>query len=243
MLNVKCRSLTFEKALLIIFAKEPTAGHVKTRLSPPLSLVEAAELYHYFLTDVVAAMTGLRGIEVAIAYDPATARNFFENLAPQGIRLVPQGDAGLGERLMQAFAWGFAQGFPAVMIRNSDSPDLPQAVIGEGGEALLAGLADVVLGPCPDGGYYLIGLRRPCPELFAHILWSTDAVLEQTLTSAAKANLQVHLLVSWPDIDNIRDVRNFLNKPLAPPAEGWRSHVWGRRHLLPRLTTGLGEES
>lgn len=242
MLTPDPRPLAPNQALLIIFAKEPIPGQVKTRLSPPLTPVEAAQLYHYFLQDVAAEMASLPGVEVAIAYDPASARNFFETLAPQDVRLVPQADSGLSVRLIQAFAWGFAQGYGAVLARNSDSPDLPGFIILEGAEALLSGQADVVLGPCPDGGYYLVGLSRPCPELFLDVAWSTEAVLDQTLARARSLALKAHLLPPWPDIDDVSELANFLSKPLAPPAPGWRSHTWARERLLPSLSksyTGL----
>lgn len=226
------------QALLIIFAKEPAPGQVKTRLSPPLSPVEAAELYQYFLQDVVAEMTQLPEITVALAHAPASARDFFAGLVPAGIQFVPQADADLGERLRQAFAWGFAQGFGAVLIRNSDSPDLPGSIIRTGAEALLSDAANVVLGPCPDGGYYLAGLRRPCPELFQNVAWSTDKVLQQTLHQAQSLGLRCHLLPPWPDIDSAGELADFLRRPLSPPVPGWRSHAWASQRLLPRLTSG-----
>ena len=236
MLTPDPRPLTPDQTLLVIFAKEPASGQVKTRLSPPLSPAEAAELYHYFLQDVVAEMAHLPEIEVAIAYDPASARGFFETLSGEGVRLVPQTDAGLGERLIQAFAWGFSRGFSSIIIRNSDSPDLPGVVVQEAKEALSQGRADVALGPSPDGGYYLAGLRRPCPDLFLDVAWSTDQVLNQTLARARSLGLKAHLLPPWPDIDDIVGLVNFLKKPLAPPTPGWRSHAWARERLLPRFS-------
>ncbi len=220
-------------ALLIIFAKEPVPGQVKTRLCPPLSPQEAAQLYYRFLEDVLAGMQALSGVNLALAYTPPSAGDFFAALMPSNGRLVAQAETGLGERLIQAFTWGFGEGFAAVLIRNSDSPDLPGAYVREGREALLTGRADVVLGPCPDGGYYLVGLRKPCPELFHHVAWSTEAVLGQTLARARQLGLKVHLLPPWPDIDDLSELLNFLKQPLAPPAPGWRSHAWAQEHLRP----------
>lgn len=227
-------------ALLIIFAKNPVPGQVKTRLSPPLPPVEAAALYHYFLKDTLEEMTGLSGIDVAVAYEPASAMAFFEKLAPKGVKLVAQAEAGLSERLIEAAKWGFAQGHAAVLIRNSDSPDLPGSYILEGREILAGGRADVVLGPCPDGGYYLVGLRKPSPEIFHEISWSTAAVLEQTLARAARACFKTHLLPPWPDIDAWDELLNFLSRPHPPPAPGWRSHAWARERLRPYLPEGFG---
>jgi rSAM/selenodomain-associated transferase 1 len=237
------RPLTPDRDLLIIFAKEPAPGQVKTRLSPPLSLALAAELYLCFLEDVLEEMAGLPGLDLAVAYDPASARNFFATLTPPGVKLVAQAEASLSHRLIEGCTWGFAQGYTAVLVRNSDSPDLPGAYVQEGREALLSGQADVVLGPCPDGGYYLVGLRQPCPELFQKVPWSTDAVLDQTLARARQLGLKVHLLPPWPDIDELYELLNFLKRPHAPPAPGWRSHAWAKERLLPHLSRGSGTKS
>lgn len=218
-------------ALLIIFAKEPVPGRVKTRLCPPLLPREAARLYRCFLEDALAEMQTLSGMTLALAYTPPSARGFFAGRIPPEGRLIAQAGAGLGERLAQAFDWGFAEGFSPVLIRNSDSPDLPRAVVEEGRECLTAGWADAVLGPCPDGGYYLVGLRRPCPELFQDISWSTGAVLAETRFRAKRLELKVHLLPPWPDIDDWPALRAFLEQDLHPPAPGWRSHTWGKKHL------------
>ncbi|MDI6852184.1 MAG: TIGR04282 family arsenosugar biosynthesis glycosyltransferase [Deltaproteobacteria bacterium] len=233
------RPLAPANAFLIIFAKKPVPGQVKTRLSPPLSPAEAAELYHCFLKDILEEMTGLSGIDVAVAYEPASAKAFFEKLSPEGVKLLVQAEAGLSDRLIEAAKWGFAQGYAAVLMRNSDSPDLPGPYILEGREILAGGRADVVLGPCPDGGYYLVGLRKPSPEIFHEISWSTAAVLEQTLARAAQAGLKTHLLPPWPDIDAWDELLNFLSRSHAPPAAGWRSHAWARERLRPYLPKGL----
>ena len=209
--------------LLIIFAKEPVPGQVKTRLCPPLSPQDAARLYAQFLDDVLEEMARLPQTKVALAYTPASARTFFQDLAPPGSYFAPQTGEDLGERLRQAFDWGFSQGAGMVLIRNSDSPDLPGSLVMEAMEVLGSGRAQVALGPCPDGGYYLVGLRSPQPQLFQDIAWSGPTVLADTLAQAARLGLTVHLLPPWPDIDTFEDVLTFVKSPKTSPNPGWRS--------------------
>ncbi len=210
--------------LLMIFAKEPVAGQVKTRLCPPLSSEAAARLYGQFLEDVVEEMAGLHQIKIALAYTPASALPFFQDRATPDIHLMAQAGADLGERLQQAFVWGFAERAQTVLIRNSDSPDLPGWLVTEAREVLERGQAQVVLGPCPDGGYYLVGLQSPQPQLFHDITWSGPTVLTETLARAEHLGLTVHLLPPWPDIDTCDDLRDFLATPKNSPSPGWRSY-------------------
>jgi uncharacterized protein len=214
----------WSQTVLIIFAKEPSPGQVKTRLCPPLSAQDAARLYGQFLEDVLEEMARLPEMKRALAYTPASARPFFQNLATPGVHLVVQTGEDLGERLRQVFDWGFTQGAQTVLIRNSDSPDLPGRLVTEAREVLEHGRAQVVLGPCPDGGYYLVGLRSPQPQLFHDITWSSPTVLADTLARAANLGLPVHLLPPWPDIDTCDDLQAFLASPTTSPSPGWRSY-------------------
>ena len=213
-----------KRPVLIIFAKEPVPGQVKTRLCPPLSPQTAARLYGQFLEDVLEEMAKLPQSRVALAYTPNTARSFFQGLVPPGLLLMAQAGEDLGERLRRAFTWGFAQGASTVLIRNSDSPDLPHSVVTEAHEILDRGQAQVVLGPCPDGGYYLVGLKSPQPRLFHGINWSSPTVLSDTLTQAGRLGLTVHHLPTWLDIDTLADLHTFVRSPKIHPAPGWRSY-------------------
>jgi len=215
--------------LLIIFAKEPVPGQVKTRLCPPLAPEDAACLYQSFLADILEEMEGLAGLHLALAYSPAGAQAFFHNLVPAGVSLFPQEGADLGERMARAFDRGFAAGFATVLLRGSDTPDLPGAVVRQAAEVLAAGQAQVVLGPCPDGGYYLVGLGSPQPDLFRGPAWSGAAVLHDTLELARRLSLAAHLLPPWPDIDNCDDLASFLARPHPAPGPGWRSHLLARQ--------------
>ncbi len=211
-------------SLLIIFAKEPRPGQVKTRLCPPLSLKAAARLYRSFLEDTLEEMGRLKELELALAYSPEAAAAFFRRLAPPGVRLFPQAGRDLGARMHQALKWGLSSGFKVVVLRGADTPDLPGEVILEGRAVLEEARAQVVLGPSRDGGYYLVGLTSPQPELFRGLSWSTPAVLAETLCRARARSLSVHLLPLWRDIDTSNDLQSFLARPHPPPLPGWRSH-------------------
>jgi uncharacterized protein len=210
-------------ALLIIFAKEPRPGLVKTRLSPPLSPEETSQLYHSFLQDIMEEMARVPQVRLAIAFSPPGARGFFQNLSPPGTELFPQEGADLGERMARAFARGFAAGFSPIVLRGGDVPDLPAALVSEATKVLAAGRAQVALGPAPDGGYHLIGLRRPQPSLFHGPAWSSSTVLSDTMSLARQLGLTIHLLPPWPDIDTYDDLRTFLQRDRPAPQPGWRS--------------------
>ncbi len=222
--------------LLIIFAKEPVPGQVKTRLIPPLRPEEATELYQCFLADVLEEMQRLTGLTLALAYTPVDARPFFQELVPPEVRLVAQTGSDLGERLSAACHWALSSGFRAVMIRNSDSPDLPGELVIQAGDLLRTGQAQVVLGPAPDGGFYLVGLAVPPGELFQGIAWSTTTVLDETLARVRGRGLSVHLLSPWADIDVVSDLQRFAEGSLLPGQPGWRSHRQARELLMLTLT-------
>jgi uncharacterized protein len=223
-------------ALLIIFAKEPRPGQVKTRLSPPLSPEAAAQLYHRFLQDILDEMARGPEMRLAVAFSPPTAQDFFSRLASPGTDLFPQEGADLGERMARAFARSFAAGFGPVLLRGSDVPDLPAAVVSEANSVLATGQAQVVLGPATDGGYHLVGLTEPQPALFRGPAWSSSTVLTDTLRLARQLGLRVHLLPPWPDIDTYDDLTTFLHRAGPAPQPGWRSREQAQR-LLGRLQT------
>jgi len=217
--------------LLIIFAKEPTPGQVKTRLMPPLSPEAAARVYQAFLMDILEEMSRLSGIRLALAYSPASAWNWFGKLAPGDAWLFPQVEGDLGERMARAFDRAFQAGYGPVLLRGSDTPDLPGALMLAAQEVLKTRRADVVLGPAMDGGYYLIGLRAAQPGLFRELAWSTPEVLAATRARAQNLGLVVHLLEPWPDIDSHADLLDFLSRPHPAPAPGWRTHRLARQLL------------
>jgi rSAM/selenodomain-associated transferase 1 len=198
-----------EKLLLVVVAKAPVPGRVKTRLVPHLTPEEAAGLYRCFLQDRITTIQTLQDVELAIAYTPVDAMAAFVPFSGNGLGLFPQKGRDLGERLNNIFVEKLSEGFNAVSIIDSDSPDLPVSAIRESFERLMSDQTDVVFGPCDDGGYYLVGMRRPHPELFFDIPWSTEAVLANTLERARGLGVRTDLLPMWNDLDTIEDLIQF----------------------------------
>lgn len=192
---------------LVIMAKEPQAGKTKTRLCPPLTADQAARLYSCFLQDIIDMVRQIARtnpeITPLIAYAPETAAGYFQRVAPDFGRILQLGER-LNERLQSIFDAAFEQGCRRVAAINSDSPTLPGTFLLEAFERLET--ADVVLGPCEDGGYYLIGLKRPHPEIILPVQMSTDRVLEETLALIERQGLAVELLPPWYDVDTAEDL-------------------------------------
>jgi len=196
---------------LVIMVKQPAPGHVKTRLCPPLTPEQAAELYRCFLLDKMAQVRRVPVAAPYLAFTPEVAQGFFRDLAGESFILVPQEGRDLGERLDQLSQRLLAAGHPGVVIIDSDTPSLPDRYLAEAVERMGDARTDAVFGPAEDGGYYLVGLRRPSPALFRGIAWSTAVVLEQTLGKAAAAGLRVHLLPPWFDVDTGNDLKRLAD--------------------------------
>jgi uncharacterized protein len=183
--------------------KVPIAGTVKTRLTPPLTSDEARTLSTCFLCDMTTNISGLNGNETeGIAlYTPAGAEEILHDLLPNGFRFRLQRGETLGERLINAVT-ELLNEFDSVCLINSDSPTLPLKVLSNAVSELAEAGDRVVLGPSQDGGYYLIGLKRPHRYLFERIAWSTADVLAHTIDRAAEIDLPVELLPTWYDVDD-----------------------------------------
>jgi len=203
----RSKTTVTKQVALAIMAKRPQAGDVKTRLCPPLTPEEAAELAQCFLFDKFDQVCRVPGVERFLAFSPPDAETFFRSQAGGAFSLLPQQGTDLGERLADLSERLLRAGFAAVMIIGADSPTLPDSVLQEAHAVLAQNRADVVLGPTEDGGYYLIGLRKPRRDLFCGIAWSTDAVLRQTVARADAVGLRTHLLPPWYDVDVPSDLR------------------------------------
>jgi rSAM/selenodomain-associated transferase 1 len=219
---------------LAVVAKRPAAGQTKTRLCPPLSGAAAAELYEHFLQDTLQIMRAVPGVERSIVFLPETERSYFAELAPD-MTLLPQRGADLGVRLDNLLSDALANGATAAVVMDSDSPTLPPALVEEAFVRLDAG-DDVVLGPCDDGGYYLIGLRSPQPRLTRDVTMSTATVLQDTLAIAAGLGLRVHLLPVWYDVDTAAELERLHGELRDQPA-GVAAHT---RRWFSRWNGGAG---
>lgn len=189
---------------LLVVAKRPAPGQTKTRLTPPLTPQAAAQLYEAFLQDTLALIRCVPNVKPIIAYLPEGEEDYFSSLAPD-FELILQRGADLGARLDNALTHCLSNGFSRAAIMDSDSPTLPVECLTEAFAHL--DHADGVLGPCDDGGYYLIGLKRPAPRLLRGVQMSTSNVLRDTLALAAESNLKFSQLPMWYDVDTVIELQ------------------------------------
>ena len=189
-----------------VMVKAPRAGEVKTRLVPPLTLLEAAGLYEAFLKDISLRLKSLSDIDVHIFFTPNDAEAELSLIFEGYSSFIPQSSGNLGERLKSAFDTLFNKGYEDVAIIGSDSPDLPLEYIEEAFSRSSSKKAEVVLGPAKDGGYYLVAMRAKHYSIFNDISWSTPGVLDETLKRAGVDDIKVVLLKEWYDIDMVEDL-------------------------------------
>lgn len=220
--------------------KTPLAGRSKTRLSPPLSPQDCARLSAGFIQDVAATIGSLGpGATGYAVYTPAGSEAALRPLLPDGFRLLLQGEGDLGERLAKAAAELLAAGHAGAVLVNSDSPTLPRSILRAAAEAVRCG-DNVVLSPALDGGYTLIGLSRPHPEVFTGIPWSTAGVYQATLQRAREAALPVVNVPAWYDVDDLASLR-LLEAELdgSPPPCATRETFGGAAHATRRVLATL----
>ncbi|TWT52278.1 2-phospho-L-lactate guanylyltransferase [Thalassoglobus neptunius] len=191
--------------ILAIFMKHPEPGKVKTRLGREIGFDEAAELYQAFQLDLLES-TQRTSDQRVIAFSPVAeaSRKYFVEHANEDDLLWEQPEATLGERLIQVFD-DFLNQDNRVVVIGSDSPSLPNRLIEEAFRQLET--SDIVLGPACDGGYYLVGQRTRCPEMFNDISWSEPSVLSQTVERIRNAQQSLCLLEPWYDVDSLDDLQ------------------------------------
>jgi len=194
---------------LIVFAKAPIPGEVKSRLCPPLDPDEAASLHGTLVLDAVERAKGLAGASLYVAGAPDLAHPFFKVLEGRyEAKLLAQRGPDLGARMKWAMQDAFEHGAEDVLLTGTDLPTLPRAYLME--SLTLIKKYDVVLGPTADGGYYLIGLRKMVPALFEGIAWSTGAVYAETRKKIEQAGLSLRLLPECRDLDTLEDLKAFI---------------------------------
>ena len=204
------------RGVLLVLAKEPAPGRVKTRMVPPLSPQQASDLYCEMLQDVLITSSRIAveiGLAPVLAVHPPRATSALARSAPTEFRIVPQRGADLGERMEWAIREAAAGGADRILLRGSDSPiiDLEQI------ESALVSLEDfdLVISPDLGSGYNLLGVRKPTPGLFDHPM-STRTVLEDTLANAAALGLRTEVQRASFDLDTASDLNRLAAARRGP---------------------------
>ena len=211
---------------LVVFARAPKLGAVKTRLVPPLSGEQALALHRALVEDTLERLSRVGGDSVErwlYLSEPLPGQDALK--IPSTWTLALQTGDDLGSRMAAAFRDGLHEEPGRTILLGSDSPTLPLEYLGQALKELVD--HEVVLGPAEDGGYYLVGCSRLVPELFQSIDWGTDRVLSQSKDALAKAEREFTLLPPWYDVDSEKDLVR-LRREL-------------KTHVLPHLTSTLAE--
>ncbi|MFT4578703.1 MAG: rSAM/selenodomain-associated transferase 1 [Nitrospinales bacterium] len=188
---------------VILFARDPVLGQVKTRLSSSLDDETILRLYTCFVEDSLEKIRLVHNADCFVAISPSSISGFFNGIESSDTRLFIQQGKDLGDKMRQAFVDRFADGYKKVVIIGSDSPSLPVSYINEA----LTSDKDLILGPSTDGGYYLIAMTGKVSEVFGGIAWGTSQVLNETLSCVKKASVSLELLPVWYDVDYPEDLK------------------------------------
>lgn len=192
-------------ARLLLFVRHPEPGRVKTRLARRIGPEAAAALYRCFVEDMLAELQGL-DVPISVCFTPDGAEEAARDWLGKGPAYFPQGSGDLGARMARAFERTFSAGASAAVLLGSDLPGLPASLVRR---AVTETLGDrPVIGPCPDGGYYLIGFSATTftSAAFEDIPWSGPLVLSRTMSILSQLGLMPYLMPRWRDIDRIEDV-------------------------------------
>jgi len=205
---------------LAVMAKAPIAGLVKTRLIPPLDEKQATELYRALLIDQLEHLTALSIADLYVAFTPGEASRMIENLAPERYRCFPQAGSDLGDRMHEVLAELRRRGHRNAILLGSDLPPVPLTVLHQAFNRLSEDGKRVVLGPSQDGGYYLVGMNQPIPEIFLGMSWSHPRVLAETIEKLRQLGIEFCLLPEWFDVDTAEDIARLraIGDPLTRAA-------------------------
>jgi len=207
---------------ILVMAKTPVPGTVKTRLGLPPQ--DAAGLQAALIRDTVEKARSLAPTTLAGA--PADQLHLIRLILPDAVALIPQPSGDLGGRMLAGSRALFGTSPDPVLLLGTDAPTLPTEAIETAASAL--DLHDISIIPSTDGGYVLLGLRRPVAAVFRGVDWSTEAVHRQTLERAEEAGLSVHEGNPWYDVDEPEDLDRL------------RGELDARPHLAPRTADFLG---
>jgi uncharacterized protein len=215
--------MTSTDRILVIMAKAPRLGSVKTRLAEIVPLEAVTELYRCLLNDSIALAQTLHQVKIAIMC-PAPDVEDLSRVVPKTVPIAPQTGQGLAAGLASVFHHFASPGHHEVIAFNSDSPHLPASVL----EAAFAVLetCDLVVGPTQDGGYYLVGARASHPGLFSNDGMGTENALDALLRRARELGLSVQLIDPFYDIDVASDLSQLADELLRSPAKAPRTAEW-----------------
>ncbi|MFP4021353.1 MAG: TIGR04282 family arsenosugar biosynthesis glycosyltransferase [Halanaerobium sp.] len=196
------------QAALVLMSRAPVAGKTKTRLGSHLKAEECAELHKAFLKDINNKFLNLKKkysrLDLYLSFTPEDTASLFSGIIDQEFTRIPQRGKNLGKKMYNAAADAYQNSKLPVIITGSDLPLLDIEIFTEA----LAGLKerDLVIGPSKDGGYYLIGMRKPKKMLFDFENWGHSSVLEKTIKEAGRHNLKTHFLPEASDVDNFKEL-------------------------------------
>ncbi len=219
-----------ETECVLVFLRAPDKGKVKTRLGRSLGDDVALALYHCFVDDLLATVAKT-GHSVWLCHTPADSKDRIVRWLGSGYRMMAQQGKDLGRRMVHAFQHAFSCGVRRAVLIGTDIPDLPRERIVQAFDCLRSDSS--VIGPTPDGGYYLIGFRADgfIESVFQGRPWGTDRVLSETLAAFARENQTPCLLESWSDIDRPEDLAAFMKRQANTPGAASATAVFLARRF------------
>jgi rSAM/selenodomain-associated transferase 1 len=236
------------RCALVLMARVPVAGAVESLLSPPLTPEEAAALTACFLRDMaanIAEIVNTGSAEGVIMFTPPGAGPSLKEIIPSGFKVFPQRGERLGERLSNATEDLLNRGFHSVCLINSQTPTLPRSMIEDAVTALNDPGDHLVLGTATEGGYCLIGAKKPHPQLFERIAWTTADVFAHTSTRAAEMGLKLKVLPHWYNVDGPKMLNRLCQELFVPARQVSSSGRRERAYAAPytrRFLTKLIEK-
>jgi uncharacterized protein len=216
---------------VILFARDPILGQVKTRLSSSFDDETILRLYTCFVEDSLGKIRQVDNADCFVGISPSNLSGFFNGIEDSDTRLFVQQGKDLGDKMHQAFVDRFSDGYKKVVIIGSDSPSLPVSYINQ----TLTSNKDLILGPSTDGGYYLIAMAGKVSEVFGGIAWGTDRVLDETLNLVEKTGISLELLPVWYDVDLPEDLK-FLKTHLKLIAQSGLCEGGKTRKILDEIS-------
>jgi rSAM/selenodomain-associated transferase 1 len=216
---------------VILFARDPILGQVKTRLSSSFDDGTILRLYTCFVEDSLEKIRKVDNADCFVGISPSNLSGFFNGIEGSDTKLFVQQGKDLGDKMRQAFVDRFAEGYKKVVIIGSDSPSLPVSYINQA----LTSDKDLMLGPSTDGGYYLIAMTGKVSEVFSGVAWGTDHVLDETLSRVKKTGISLELLPVWYDVDLPEDLK-FLKTHMGLIAQSGLCEVSKTKKIIDEMS-------